>query len=156
MNNNSNNSQIDWRKQLLDTVWKSAMTKAKFLSTASSQDHPSTYAQIENHWKKWTSSNAWIHTNQQRKLNKGSKDQIGISTFSHENTSNTMEKQGKSYPQVTYNVNSAQSRTLIADLERRIQVFENKCHIEMIGIPYREYKTNKYVWQQVKVLAAHQ
>ena len=34
----SNNSLIDWRKQLLDTAWKAAATKAKWLSTASSQD----------------------------------------------------------------------------------------------------------------------
>ena len=30
---------LDWRKQRLNTAWKSAHTRAKFPSTASSQDH---------------------------------------------------------------------------------------------------------------------
>ena len=41
-----------------------------------------------------------------------------------------------------------------ADLERRIQVFENKC--QMLGISYREHKTNEYVWQQVSIVAGPQ
>ena len=36
---NSNNLMKDWTNQLLDMTWKSAPTKAKFLSTASSQDN---------------------------------------------------------------------------------------------------------------------
>ena len=38
MKKNSSNSLIDWRKLLLVTTWKLAPTKAKFTSTASSQD----------------------------------------------------------------------------------------------------------------------
>ena len=40
---NYNNSLNNWRKQLLDTVWKSALTKAKSWSIASSQSHLPTY-----------------------------------------------------------------------------------------------------------------
>ena len=43
--------------------------------------------------------------------------------------------------------------TLTADLERRIQAFENKCYRRMLGISYREHNINEYVWQQVNILA---
>jgi hypothetical protein len=49
-----------------------------------------------------------------------------------------------------------ESWTLTADLERRIQAFENKCFRRMLGISYREHKTNEYVWQQVSILAGPQ
>ena len=41
----------------------------------------------------------------------------------------------------------------MADLERCIQAFENKCYRRMLGISYREHKTNECVWQQVSILA---
>ena len=31
------------------------------------------------------------------------------------------------------------------DLERGIQAFENKCYRRMLGLSYREHKTNEYV-----------
>ena len=37
------------------------------------------------------------------------------------------------------------SWTLTADLERRIQAFENKCYRRMLDMSYREHKTNEYV-----------
>ena len=49
-----------------------------------------------------------------------------------------------------------ESWTLTADLERRIQAFENKCYRSMLGISYREHKTNEYVWQKVSILAGPQ
>ena len=49
-----------------------------------------------------------------------------------------------------------ESWTLTADLERRIQAFENKCFRRMLGISYREHKTNEYVWQEVSILAGPQ
>ena len=45
---------------------------------------------------------------------------------------------------------------LTADLERPIHAFENKCYMRMLGILYRGHKTNKYVWQQVNILARRQ
>ena len=39
-----------------------------------------------------------------------------------------------------------ESWTLTADLDRRIQAFENKCYRRMLGVSYREHETNKYVW----------
>ena len=49
-----------------------------------------------------------------------------------------------------------ESWTLTADLERRIQAFEDKCYRRMLGISYRENKTNEYVWQQVCILLGPQ
>ena len=78
MNKNSNWLK-DWRKRLLDTAWKSAPTKAKLSSTASSQDHLPTYGWIEKRWKKWTSSNTWDPHKPKKEgnINKGSNDQTG-------------------------------------------------------------------------------
>ena len=42
------------------------------------------------------------------------------------------------------------------DLERWIQAFESKCYMRMLGISYREHKTNEYVWQQVDILVRRQ
>ena len=50
----------------------------------------------------------------------------------------------------------SESWTPIAYLESRIKAFENKCCRRMLGISYREHKTNEYAWQQVNVLAGHQ
>ena len=33
------------------------------------------------------------------------------------------------------------------------QILENKCYRRMLGISYRDHKTNEYVWQQVDILA---
>ena len=57
MKKNSNNSLKDYRKQMQDTAWKSAPTKAKLSSTASSRDHLATFGWMENRWKTWASSN---------------------------------------------------------------------------------------------------
>ena len=38
-----------------------------------------------------------------------------------------------------------ESWTLTAELERRIQAFENKCYRKMLGISYSKHKTNEYV-----------
>ena len=46
--------------------------------------------------------------------------------------------------------------TLTADLERRIQAFENECYRRMLGISYREHKASEYVWHQVSILAGLQ
>ena len=46
-----------------------------------------------------------------------------------------------------------ESWTVTADLERRIPAFENKCYRTILGMSYREHKTNEYVWQQVIILA---
>ena len=45
---------------------------------------------------------------------------------------------------------------LIADLERWIQAYENKCYRSTLGISYKEHKTNEYVWQQVSILTERQ
>ena len=42
------------------------------------------------------------------------------------------------------------------DPEKRIQAFENKCYRRMLGVSYPEYKTNKYVWQQMNGLVGRQ
>ena len=41
-----------------------------------------------------------------------------------------------------------------ADLEKRIQGFENKCYRRMLGMSYREHKTNEYIRQQVMFISA--
>ena len=55
-------------------------------------------------------------------------------------------------------LHGCESWTLTADLERRIQVFENKCNGRRldIGLSYREHKTNESVWHQVSILAGLQ
>ena len=47
-----------------------------------------------------------------------------------------------------------ESWTLVAESERRLQAFEMKCFRRMLGISYRERKTNEYVNMQVRSLAA--
>ena len=37
-----------------------------------------------------------------------------------------------------------------------LTAFENKCYRRIIGISYKEHKTNKYVWQLVNILAGRQ
>jgi hypothetical protein len=46
-----------------------------------------------------------------------------------------------------------ESWTLVAESERRLQAFEMKCFRRMLGISYRERKTNEYVNMQVRSLA---
>ena len=42
-----------------------------------------------------------------------------------------------------------ESWTLTADTERRIQAFEFKCLRRILGVSYRDRKTNEFVWQQI-------
>ena len=37
---------------------------------------------------------------------------------------------------------------MTADLEKRIQAFENKCYRTMLGVSHREHQTNEYIWQR--------
>ena len=43
-----------------------------------------------------------------------------------------------------------ESWTLTAELEKRIQAFENKCHRKLLKISYKEHKTNEYVRNEMK------
>ena len=43
-------------------------------------------------------------------------------------------------------LDECESWTLTADLERQIHAFENKCYRMVLGIYYREHKTNEYTW----------
>ena len=43
-----------------------------------------------------------------------------------------------------------ESWTLTADTERRIQAFEFKCLRRILGISYKDRRTNDFVWQQIK------
>lgn len=43
--------------------------------------------------------------------------------------------------------------TLLAESERRLQAFEMKCFRRMLGISYREHKTNEYVSMHIRSLA---
>ena len=49
-----------------------------------------------------------------------------------------------------------ESWTLTADLEKRIQAFENKCFRRLLQIPWFEHKTNVFVQEQVAALAGPQ
>ena len=46
--------------------------------------------------------------------------------------------------------------TLLAETERRIQAFENKCLRKLLHISYWEHKTNEYVWNKAKCLLGQQ
>ena len=46
-----------------------------------------------------------------------------------------------------------ESWTLLADTERRIQAFENKCLRKLLHISYKDHKTNEFVWASVNGLA---
>ena len=92
-----------------------------------------------------------LHTNQRWNISKRSKDQTGASTLSHDKAGNIVEKQTISFPTKNIPYRSlvllvllygCENWTLTADLERRIQAFENKCYKRMLGILYREHKTN--------------
>ena len=41
-------------------------------------------------------------------------------------------------------------------MERQMQAFANKCYRRILGISYREHKTNEYIWQRVSILAGRQ
>ena len=43
----------------------------------------------------------------------------------------------------------SESWTLVAETERRLQAFEMKCFRRLLGISYREHKTNEFVCQQI-------
>ena len=49
-----------------------------------------------------------------------------------------------------------ESWTLLAETERRIQAFENKCLRKLLNISYKEHKTNEYVWDTVNAMAGPQ
>ena len=55
-----------------------------------------------------------------------------------------------------FSMGGYESWTLTADLESRIQAFENKCYRRMLRISYRAHKTNEKVWEQVSILAGPQ
>ena len=42
--------------------------------------------------------------------------------------------------------------TLLAETERRIQAFENKCLRKLLHISYWEHRTNEYVWNETESL----
>ena len=42
-----------------------------------------------------------------------------------------------------------ESWTLLADTEKRLQAFENKCMRKLLQISYTEHRTNKEVWDSV-------
>ena len=42
-----------------------------------------------------------------------------------------------------------ESRTLLADTEKRLQAFENKCMRKLLQISYTEHRTNEEVWDSV-------
>ena len=46
--------------------------------------------------------------------------------------------------------------TLLAETERRIQAFENKCLRKLLHISYWEHKTNEYVWNEAESLMGQQ
>ena len=49
-----------------------------------------------------------------------------------------------------------ESWTLTADMERRIQAFENKCYRRVLQICFIEHKTNTYVRDKINNLAGQQ
>ena len=49
-----------------------------------------------------------------------------------------------------------ESWTMTVYLRKRIQAFENKCYRRVLGISYKEHKTNENVWQQVIIIAVRQ
>ena len=49
-----------------------------------------------------------------------------------------------------------ESWTLLAEEERRIQAFENKCLRRLLRISYKDHKTNDFVWDSVSGLAGPQ
>ena len=96
-----------------------------------------------------------IHTNQRRNINKGSEDQTGATTLSHDKARmNTMEKHAVSFPTQIKSTRHLSCRdcsmdvrawTLTADVERRINAFGNKCHRRMLAISYGKHTTKKYM-----------
>ena len=91
-----------------------------------------------------------IHSNQRWNTSKGSKTQTGASTLNHDKASSTVEKQSHqfSHKKIKLCKSSVMSIlfyqfegwTMTADLERRIQAFENKCYRRMLGLPFRTRK----------------
>ena len=49
-----------------------------------------------------------------------------------------------------------ESWTLLADTEKRLQAFENKCMRRMLQISYTEHRTNADVWKSVTFLVGQQ
>ena len=103
-----------WRagKQLLDRAWRSALTEAKSPST----HQANVIRQNIDDWKSIRRSGSiqilGILTNQDWNIIRGGNNQTVAGTFSH--------------------LCGCESRTLAADLERRIPALENKCYRRMI------------------------
>ena len=57
---------------------------------------------------------------------------------------------------VKHKLYGCEAWTFLADTERRIQAFESKCMRRLLGISYKEHKTNEYVWQTVESLVGPQ
>ena len=86
-NKNCNNSLKEWRKHLLHTAWKSALSKANAT------------CQHTDEWKSGEEMDQilGIHTNQRWSNNKGSKDQTGTSILFYDKASNAMGKQSHQF-----------------------------------------------------------
>ena len=97
----------------------------------------------------------WIHATQGWDIINGSKDQTIASTLSHEKVAVLWKTKAVSIPTkiklykshvLSILIYGCNSWTLKADLDRRIQAFENKCYRKMLGVSYKENKAKEYVW----------
>ena len=131
-------------RKLLDTAWKSAPAKVKFLST--------------DEWKNGRRSGAvqipGIHTNQRQNINKQVKMRWAQAYSAMTRLAVLWKYNGISFPTkiklykspvLSILFQGCESWTLTADLERWIQAFENKYYRMMIGISTENIKqTNMY------------
>ena len=81
-----------------------------------------------------------------------------MATITMEKQSSVLQQSLNSYKSLVLSMllYGCESWTLTADLERRIQAFENKCYRRILCISYREHTASEYVWQQVNILAGCQ
>ena len=94
-----------------------------------------------------------MHANQRRNIIRGSKDQTGAIHSAMTRLAILWNHYAISFPVqiklyrsliLSILLCECESWILTVNRERRIQAFENKCCRRMLGISYREHKTNEY------------
>ena len=86
-------------------------------------------------------------------------DAMSLSGANFENKySNTISFPSKLYKSLVISVllYGCETWTLLADSEKRIQVFETKCVWKLLLISWLEYKTNDWVWVKINFLVGPQ
>ena len=143
---NCNNSLKGWRKRLLDTAGKSAPTKAKSSSTASSHcmDEWKSVRSVPVHilYMGSTQTKDWTSLKEVKiRLAQAHLAMILLAVL-WKNKAISFPSKIKLYKSLVLSIllYGCESWMVTVDLERRIQVFQNKCYGRMLDMSCKEHK----------------